>query len=505
MTTNDPSVPLPDLGAKVATPRFLVGGLCLVAAAAALVMLAWSTALAGDQIRLGAIALAVYCIGLLMLMSAMAGLDGLGLAGWRIGPWSLVWAALAFGLATISWLGPQTGPAAEILPGSILRALWMIAVAMTMLTVGYCAGPYRFAVVHARRITDALGRRCTDEIRGPAVPWALFGVGIVAQLAYAVLTGHFGDVGNAAAAATSAPGYGQYIALAGECVPLAVAAAAIRAYQTRTSGARVTLAVLFAAAVVAGAVAGGKTSFVVAILAVIIPYTMNRRRLPVGLITAAIAFFLLIVVPFNLAYRAAEQDGISQSTSEAVGTAPAIAGRVLASDLSPAAIGASADYLAVRIRTIDSPAIILQRTPSQIPYANPALLLISPVVDFIPRALWPGKPVLALGWQMSQEYFQLPSTIYTSSDITPEGDLYRHGGWFWLAAGMFIGGCGIRVLDEATDLRRGVHGVFLILLLLPVIVLAGTDCATLLAGIPGMVLIWLAVVALSFRRRSVQV
>jgi hypothetical protein len=252
---------------------------------------------------------------------------------------------------------------------------------------------------------------------------------------------------------------------------------------------------------VAGAVAGGKTSFVVAILAVIIPYTMNRGRPPIGLTAAAIAFFLLIVVPFNLAYRAAEQNGVSQSTSEAVDTAPGIAGRVLASDLSPAALGQSADYLAVRIRTIDSPAIILQRTPAQIPYASPAQLLLSPVIDLIPRALWAGKPVLAVGWQMSQEYYQLPSAIYTSSDITPEGDLYRHGGWFWLAAGMFIGGCGIRVLDEATDLRRGPHGEFLILLLFPDIVMAGSDTTTLLAGIPATVLTWLAVVALSFKHR----
>ena len=100
---------------------------------------------------------------------------------------------------------------------------------------------------------------------------------------------------------------------------------------------------------------------------------------------------------------------------------------------------------------------------------------------------------------MSQEYFQLPAQIYTSSDVTPEGDLYRHGGWFPLVAGMFLLGCGIRILDETTDLRRSVHGAFLIILLFPDIVQAGSDCATLLAGIPGKVLLWLAVIAASFR------
>jgi hypothetical protein len=505
MTVDDRAVPLPaPLGDRVTVPRFLSGGLLLAATAAVLVVLGWSAAFVGDQIRLDAIALAVFCLSLLLLMSAMADYDGLGLATWRIGPWSLLWGAFAFGLATISWLGAQTGTAGEILPGSILRALWMIAVAMAVLTAGYCAGPYRFAGAQAARVAGALGRRFTEEVRGPIVPWALFLVGIVAQIGYAALTGYFGYVGAAAAAATSASGYAQYIALAGECVPLAVAVAAIRAYRTRTMGARLTLVVLFTAAVISGAAAGAKTNFVVAILAVIIPRTMIRRRLPAGLIVAAIAFFLLIVIPFNLSYRASARGAVTLSTGQAVATAPAIAGQVLKSDLSLATLQQSVDYLAVRIRTIDSPAIIMQRTPSQIPYQNPALLLISPVVDVIPRAVWPGKPVLNPGWQMSQEYYQLPPQIYTSSDVTPEGDLFRHGGWFWLIAGMFIGGCAIRILDETTDLRRSVHGAFLILLLFPDIVEAGSDCATLLAGIPGIILLWLAVVALSFKRRPAE-
>ena len=67
---------------------------------------------------------------------------------------------------------------------------------------------------------------------------------------------------------------------------------------------------------------------------------------------------------------------------------------------------------------------------------------------------------------------------------------------------MFLLGCGIRIIDEAADLRRSVHGAFLIILLFPDIVQAGSDCATLLAGIPGMVVLWLAVVTLSFTRRT---
>ncbi len=466
-------------------PSSLIAGLFLVAAAAALTVVAMSAVVADDQIIWGAIALAVFCTGLLLLMSATTGGDGFGLSDWRIGSWSLVWGALAFGLATITWIGSQAGTAAEILPASILRALWMLALAMAMLTAGYCAGPYRLAVAHARRAADAVTGQLTDDIRGPAVPWVLFGIGVTAQLGYALLTSHLGYIGDVAASVTTASGYSQYLAVAGDCVPLWV-----------------SLAVLFAGAICAGAIIGGKTSFVVAILAVIIPRTVIRRRLPAGAVAAALLFFLLIVIPFNLSYRASARGAVTLSTSQAIAAAPAIAGQVLASDLAPSVVQRSASYLAERIRTIDSPAIIMQRTPSQIPYSSPADLVISPVVNLVPRILWPGKPILAEGYQVSQEYYHLPAQVYTSSDVTPEGDLYRHGGWFTLIAGMFLGGCGIRILDEVTDLRRSVRGAFLIIVLFPDIVQAGSDCATLVAGIPGYVLLWLAVCALSFRRRA---
>jgi hypothetical protein len=497
----DRRAPLIERETRPAVSPFLILGPILVAAAAVLVVVALSATAVSDQIRWGAVALGVFCVGLLLLMSATIRDAGLGLSTWRIGPWALAWSAVAFGPATISWIGPRFGPSAAILPGSVLRALWLIAVAMAMFTVGYCAGPRRMASSLARHVSRTLTSRFTDDIRGPAVPWVLFGVGITGQLALARVTGHFGYVGAAAASATTASGYSQYLALFGECVPLAVAAASVRAYRRPRLGTWVTLAVIFTGAIIVGAVSGGKTSFVVAVIAVIIPRTMIGRRLPAGVIAAAIAFFLLIVIPFNQAYRATARGAVTLSTSEAVATAPAIASEVLASDFSPSVLGRSVNYLAQRVRTIDSPAIIMQRTPSQIPYSSPGQLAISPVVDLIPRILWPGKPILDVGYQMSQEYYQLPAQVYTSSDITPEGDLYRHGGWIAVIAGMLLIGCGARIIDEVTDLRRSIHGAFLIILLFPGLVQAGSDCATLLAGIPGMVLLWYVVTALCFTRR----
>jgi hypothetical protein len=498
--TDNPDAPSAALEGR--SPRLAAGGLLLLGAAAALAAVAVSATLAGTQIFWGAIALAMLCTGLLLIMPALAGYDGLGLGAWRIGSWSLAWGALAFGLATIGWPGPRAGLAGMILPGSITRALWMIAAAMVMLATGYCLGPHRLAARCARGAARALvTSRLTEEVRSPAVPWALFGAGAAAQAGFAILTGRFGFVGDAAAAVSTASGYAQYLAVAGDCVPLAVAAATVRAYRVRLPGAWLSLAALFAAAIAIGAVAGGKESFVVVVLAVLIPRATVKRRIPVGAVAAALAFFLLVVIPFNLAYRASARGAVTISASQAIAAAPAIAGRMLATDASPSLLPKSASYLAERIRTIDSPAIIAQRTPGEIPYSSPLQLVASPLIDLVPRILWPGKPILAVGYQVSQEYYHLPPQVYTSSDVTPEGDLYRHGGWAPLLAGMFLLGAGFRVFDEAADLRRGVHGAFLIILVLPELVLAGTDFATPLAGMPGMVLLWLAVTTVSFTRR----
>ena len=79
MVTKDRLAPVPAATTRSAGAQFLIVGLLLVSVAATLVIMAMSAVSADDQIRWGAIALAAFCCGLLMLMSVAAGHDGLGL------------------------------------------------------------------------------------------------------------------------------------------------------------------------------------------------------------------------------------------------------------------------------------------------------------------------------------------------------------------------------------------------------------------------------------------
>jgi hypothetical protein len=448
----------------------------------------------------GGAALTAYAASLLCLTGRGRG-RSLGLNSWRLGSWSLLWYGTSFGLATLTWVQPQTGAPTEISLSSVLRALWLVAVGMTLWTLGYLTGPGRGARHLGTRVMSALATRFAPTVRSPLAPWILYAIGTLARVAFALTTGTFGYIGDAQSAVTTASGYQQWLNVLGSCAPLAVAAAALQVYRERLPGARVTLAVLFVAEIASSAASGYKQGFIIAILAVAVPFSVARRRVHKGLLVFAILIVMLIAIPFNLAYRnVARGASGTLSTGQAIGAAPAILAQTVSNSDIAGTLASSASYLLIRVRNIDGPAIIMQRTPGQIGYASPVQLAEGPAVSLIPRALWPGKPIIAGGYQFSQDYYELPPTVITSSAITPVGDLYRHGGWIPVIAGMFLLGCGTRFFDDVMDVRGSPHAVFLFVLLFPTFANQEYDWTGMLSLIPGTLLVWLLSVALTFRR-----
>lgn len=449
----------------------------------------------------GSLSLASFAFGLLFMLQTQEQPD-LGLARWQFGPWILLWYGVAFGLATLTWIQPQEGVAAEIRIQSVLRALWLVAVGITVWTAGYVVGPGHPALMSASRVMKALSHRFASEVRSPASPWLLYLIGIGARLSSTATTGRFGYAGDVSSVVTTATGYGQVLTTISLCAPLAVATAALQVYREGIPQARLTLAVLFFTELIFGAAAGGKQSFVIAVLAVAIPFSAARRRLPTGALIAFCIIFLVAVIPFNRAYREAVRNGSNTlSPSQAIATAPLIFKASVEGQSPLTLVPGSVDYLLQRIREIDTPAIIMQRTPSQIAFSNPFQLFEEAGAGFIPRAIWPSKPIITTGYQISQDYYEVPSTVYTSSAITPIADLYRHRGWVTLIAGMFLLGCGVKLLDKVLDVRSNPHAIFLVLLLFPMLVKNEDDWGTMIASIPSTILIWLVAVALTFRRQ----
>lgn len=485
-------------------PRWIVAAAVLLATAT---VLSWQAlAIAGQPAHAviwGGVALTAYAAGLLCLAGAGQG-KALGLGRWRFGPWNLVWYGATFGLASLTFGQPQTGAWAEISTSSVLRALCLVAVGMTAWAVGYFTGAGGRARGSGNRAMAALNRRFAPEVRGPLVPWILYAIGTAARIGIAVITGRFGYVGDVQAAfTTTTSGYQQWLSVLSECAPIAVATAALRAYRERAPGARVTLGVLFLAEIAIGITTGNKQNFIVAVLAVAIPYTAARRKVHKGLLTFAVLAFLLVVVPFNQAYRdAARGPAGTLSVGQAVQQVPGILWQTVTTGDVGGVLVSSAGHMLGRVREISTPAIIMQRTPAQIGFLSPVQLVAGPVISLVPRAVWPGKPLSDSGYQLSQEYYDLPSTTYTSSSVTPLGDLYRHGGWIPVIAGMLLLGCGTRFLDDVLDVCGSPHSMLLFLLLFPSLVNQENDWVGMLSGIPGILLTWLFAICITFRRRS---
>lgn len=486
--------------ATVASGRIIAALLLFAASAGLLAAALGSSAQPTQAVVWGGLALAAYAAGFIPLVGSVRG-AGLGIARWQLGSWTLVWYSIAFGLATVTWSQPQSGTPTQIALSSVLRALWLIAVGMTVWATGYLAGPGLPARRLAERVVEALGRRFGPDVRSPLAPWILYAIGTAARLVGAAASGRFGYVGDAASAVSTASGYQQILSLLALCSPLAVAAAALQVYRERLPGARITLAVLFAAELVFGAAAGGKQNFVIAVLAVAVPFSAARRRLPRASLIFFLIIFVTVVIPFTQGYRDnARTSAGTPSAAQAVAAGPGILGQTVNGSALMSDVPSSVSYLLQRIREIDSSAIILQRTPQQIAYFSPIRLVEEPIASLVPRAVWPAKPILASGYDISQKYYDLPPTVYTSSAISQSADLYRYGGWVPVLVGMFLLGCAVRLLDDVLDVQANPHAIFLVLLLFPALVKNEEGWVSILAGIPGTVLIWLLAVSLVFRR-----
>jgi hypothetical protein len=489
-------------GAPAVSWRPIAGLTCCAAAVGMCGEALASSAAPTRAVVWGGLALSIEAAGLLCLLESGAPeSSGLGLARWKLGPWTLAWYGLTFGLATVTWSQPQTGTASQIAISSVLRALWLVGVATAGWMIGYVVGPGGPPTRTAERAVAALGRRFGTEVRSPLAPWTLYVIGFAARVGAAVSTGRFGYVGDASSAVSIASGYGQILSLLSLLAPLAVSVAALQVYRERLPRGRITLAVLFLAELAYGAASGGKENFVIAVLAVVIPMSAARHRLPKLAVIAGVLAFLLIVIPFNEAYRTAARGSQTLTSSQAIDEAPGILRQTLTGHSLFSLLPDSVTYLLLRVREIDSPAIIMQRTGDQVPFGSPAVLVEAPVLDIVPRAIWPNKPILATGYQFGQQYFGLPATVYSASAITPLGDLYRHGGWLPVLVGMTLLGCMVRLFDKVLDVTENPHAVCLVLLLFPAFVKGEDDWVTLLASIPGVLLVWLVAVAMAFRPR----
>ncbi len=460
----------------------------------------------------------------------------------QLGPWFGASFALVFGLASLGWAAPPTSDATLISKDSVLRAMVVVTVAIGCFTFGYALARRRLVRGEANWLQRVIVTQ--SPVRdGRRTAWLLFGIALAADLGQ-IAIGRFGYLSNPAAAVIAGNPFSQFLFVVGNFSVFAVALSANHYAQQRSVKRLWSFAVLLGAQSFIGFFSGEKEVVALGFLAAIMGYAANSRRPPIAGAVAATLIFIFVVVPVTTKYRGLVvvgnsrlspvqvlQTASNQSLKFFISARQAVAQRVepphahatpaltTAASTTPAtatpatatpataspapvtpapvtptpetpahATQAAATQTGQRVSRIGDVAIIVQRTkPSDIAYRPLTELLEAPFLGLVPRAIWPGKPILDAGYQFNQQYYGLAATQYTSGAVTPEGDLWRHGGWLVLIAGMLLFGAGVQILDAATiDVRNVPLRLLLILSFFTLVVKHETDVVSLLAAVPSL-------------------
>ena len=394
----------------------------------------------------------------------------------KLGAWGPIGFAVLFGLASLTWVGPQVGIAAAISPESVVRALQLLLFAQLTWMFGYTVGPGSTA---AAWVGGPLARYLGKTQRGlrPNTMWVLFGVSVVGQV-LRVLTGNFGYLQNVSVAVTKGVAYGQILSLMTAMCLYAVVADAYH-YFKRTILSKFALVVIAVFPILAGMLSGNKEPVLMVGIAFVLAYAAALQRFPVRVVAAGVVVFVVVVFPFVTLYRSDVRKG-GLDFGGAVQTAP----DVLETLSTDGDLGASTRLFRLRLREVDNVAVIVQRTPEQIDYRPLSEFAKAPLVGLLPRAIWPGKPVIASGYDFSQEYYGLPSNAYTSSAVTQQGDLYRHGGVAVLLIGTLMIGMTTKLFDSIMRPEVDYRYLFYVLAFFAPLVKMELDVVSLLVTVP---------------------
>jgi len=454
-------------------------------AAAAVLPLAIAEVTTTADVRLTALSLSFLGASCLPLVSGRAGIRR-ALRDFRLGSWFVVWYTVGFGVLSLLSDPALIVSDAQIATDSVIRGLQLAGFGLVAWTVGYLVTVRTFRVGRAQR----------DRTPSTVVMALLFATGLLGHFLSA-LSGRFGYVGDAAGRISAPAATGQLVHILTSAGRFALILLAINFVSRRTGQARTFLLLALSVEVTIGLLTGMKSEFVLTLFAITPVLAIGTDRFPTKTLAGSAALLLLAVFPFVTTYRETVRAGSSElGPWQAFERAPALIGDIYTERGPVEILGTASEALVQRLGQVQNVAIIVQKTPNDIPYASMSEVFGAPVLGFIPRFVWPDKPILDTGYRFNQEYYGRPPTVYSSAPITPVGDLYRHGGLLVVAVGMATFGVAARFVDRRlhprTGLRNGLYFIpfFVLLVNLEIGLVAMLAGLPVLIGLPALIDRW---------------
>ncbi|MCL1594866.1 MAG: hypothetical protein M3132_11010 [Actinomycetia bacterium] len=202
----------------------------------------------------------------------------------------------------------------------------------------------------------------------------------------------------------------------------------------------VTGLAMFGIAAMVSLIGGMKEPVIASLFGLAATYRLARGRLPKGSLVVGAAVVLFLFAFVNTYRTGVRIDELSVTESLAASV------DILGGDTGSGLLASTTDSIASvtsRTQSIDSLGLIIARTPTQIPFRDVMALPAEVASMFVPRSLWPNKPIIAEGYRFAIEYTGQSRAVHNSFAVTLVGDAYRHGGLlsvlgFGLLLGMYL-------------------------------------------------------------------
>lgn len=453
----------------------------LLAAATTAISSAWAAS-TEQGIGAGAVSLTLLCVALARWVATPRSLRA-ALSEGNIATWVLAYAAVAFGISTISILTDKGAPSSVVQLGDVRGSLLVVAVGFVAMASGD-----RLA---SRAWPRRGGTRRANPTRQTSLLLLVYIAGIAATLARSRIDGTFGFLGDRELSQSSSVSeLSQPLNIVAFLRTAAIVGLSSRhaTFRRKTDLAVLTAIVGFEIAL--GLTSGLKETFIVVCFAVAAPRMLRSGKLPAASLTIALAVFITFVTPFVTSLRQEVRSGserMSLAGALDLATSRLTGGQVSGDD--DGGLGNTAIQLASRIRLIDNVVAIRGQTPSDIPFRDLDEVFSAPLSGIVPRALWPSKPLRLTGLEFYQQYFH--GTSYSASAVTTQGSLLMYGGVSVLILGMTLLGMASHRLSVLIRKLSAERASIILLLTFVSLVKQELGFADLMAAVPIWVLTYL--------------
>lgn len=195
---------------------------------------------------------------------------------------------------------------------------------------------------------------------------------------------------------------------------------------------------------------GIKRFFLAPLIVIALTHILVTRRVQMKWVAGGLLTIVLIY-PMAQFYRDVVQRGFSMRAMEVLED-PGRAASLMSEYLGHFSLGMyleeGAYATSKRLSALGIFCVIVRDTPDRVPYQGGWTLSLIPM-SYVPRILWPGKPKLAIGQWVTDNYGAGSAGVHSSTGPSWLGELFFNFGYPGLVVGMMIFGVYFRLLHES--------------------------------------------------------